>query len=109
LGKIPGPWHTALTELVYLVKSAQGEKIRYMQKAHRNYGPLVRIGKYDPGLKGWVLVGNGIGNLSRFGKAPTWLALLIHKRCDKFMDHTSLLKQASMIYSRLKMNIIQSQ
>jgi hypothetical protein len=45
LGKIPGPWHTSLTTLVYYIKTIQGEKIRYMQKAHRKYGPLVRVGK----------------------------------------------------------------
>jgi hypothetical protein len=46
LGKIPGPWHASLTGLIYFIKAAKGEKIRYMQKAHRKYGPLVRIGKY---------------------------------------------------------------
>jgi hypothetical protein len=45
LGEIPGPWHTSLTSLVYFIKMAQSEKVRYMQKAHRKYGPLVRIGK----------------------------------------------------------------
>jgi hypothetical protein len=45
LGKIPGPWHATLTSLVYTIKTVQGEKIRYMQKLHRKYGPFVRIGK----------------------------------------------------------------
>jgi hypothetical protein len=44
LGKIPGEWHTPLTELVYMIKASQGEKQRYMVEQHRKHGPLVRVG-----------------------------------------------------------------
>jgi ASC-1-like (ASCH) protein len=77
-----------------------------MQKAHRKYGPLVRIGKktVQMRLKDWCLVRNSIGNSFLFNKVPMRLALPIHKHCDKFMHHTDSLKQFSIRYSSLKMN-----
>jgi hypothetical protein len=80
-----------------------------MQKAHRKYGPFVRIGKeISRRLKDWYMVKNDAGNLFLFGKVPIWLALVIHKHCDKFMHHIDSPKRISIMYSNLKINIIYS-
>ncbi|GME48511.1 Cytochrome P450 [Neofusicoccum parvum] len=44
LRKYPGPKHAAINGLVYWIVAAQGDIVTWVQKIHREYGDVVRIG-----------------------------------------------------------------
>jgi cytochrome P450 len=43
LRRIPGPWHTIFTGLVLRKHTLKGERLHYVHRLHKTYGPVVRI------------------------------------------------------------------
>ncbi|RWA11207.1 hypothetical protein EKO27_g3892 [Xylaria grammica] len=44
LAKVPGPWYTKWTNVVFKTKSIKGVNPIYVDKLHEKYGPVVRVG-----------------------------------------------------------------
>ncbi|KAH7038349.1 cytochrome P450 CYP684A2, partial [Microdochium trichocladiopsis] len=44
LQRVPGPWYTNLTTMVYIFHTLRGNGPRYVDELHKIYGPVLRLG-----------------------------------------------------------------
>lgn len=44
LAKLPGPWHTLVTDLWLMGKEFSSKRREYIHYLHEHYGPVVRLG-----------------------------------------------------------------
>lgn len=47
LAHLPGPWHTAFTDLYLVLQEFRGNRRPYIHRLHEEYGPVVRLGRSE--------------------------------------------------------------
>jgi hypothetical protein len=77
LSKFPGPLHTSLSCLPYWKACITGQQVKWMQKLHSQYGPVVRYGPnelsyVDQDSTAWKAIHGHEKGGREFPKAKEW-------------------------------------
>ena len=77
LSKFPGPLHTSLSCLPYWKACITGQQVKWMQKLHSQYGPVVRYGPnelsyVDQDYTTWKAIHGHEKGGREFPKAKEW-------------------------------------